>query len=361
MVSTQTQADTLRRQLADRLTNAGDPWHHAFHQVPRHRLLEEFAVYDHVWRIPEPMSRTWLEYVYSDAELVSRLDDQGHPVPLATHPSLLLVLLHALDVDEGNHVLHVGTGTGYAPALLAHRLGDRVTTVEVDPARALQASRAITAVGYHPHVVTGDGHLGAEADAPFHRVLATGRTAWLPPAWIAQTLDGGLIVTPLGRGVARLRVSGEQATGRFLPEPVDVPPLVTPAAPGLPPPEVDLQDATPENTDLDISRLLDDLAVPLSLALPDHTLDVTRDDDGEIAQVRISTRDGSAVLIEATGRVWQVGPRRLQPVVDEVAGLVPAHLKDFGITVTPRDQRTWYGAPDGPSWRLSLPSPSANL
>jgi protein-L-isoaspartate O-methyltransferase len=356
----ETEAAVLRRRLADCLTGADDPWHDAFQQVPRHRLLEVLTVYDHIWRIPEHLSREWLAYVYSDADLVSRLDDQGHAVPLTTRPSDLVTMLHALDTREGDRVLHIGTGTGYAPALLAHRLGSRrVTTVEITPQRSLHAWRAITGIGYHPHVVTGDGHAGALADAPFHRVMATGRPAWLPPAWVRQTVDGGLIVTPFGRGIAQLRVDGDQARGRFLPAHADMPPMVTLTAPAPPPPEAAVRASVPDRTGMDVNRLVTDLAIPLSFVLPDQTLHVTRDDsEGEVTTVRLCTRDGSALLVDASGAVWQSGPRRLWPIVAELDDLfpVPPSPENFGISITPERQWVWYRVPDGPSWPLHPPA-----
>ncbi|ONK13200.1 hypothetical protein [Streptomyces sp. MP131-18] len=362
MSDVETEAAALRRRLADRLTDADDPWHDALQQVPRHRLLEQeaFTVYDHIWQIPEHLSREWLAYVYSDADLVADLDEQGHAVPLAIRPSDVLTLFGALDAREGDPVLHIGTGTGYVPALLAHRLGShRVTTVEIDPRRSLHAWRAVAGIGYHPHVVTGDGHAGAPGEAPFHRILATGRPAWLPPAWIRQTVDGGLILTPLGRGIARLCVDGGRAEGRFLPAPADMPPLITLTTPAPPPPEAAVRGSTPERTGMDVNRLVTDLAIPLSFALPDHMLHVRRDDEeGKIATVRMWTLDGSTLVVDTSGAVWQAGPRRLWPTVAELDDLfpVPPAREDFGISATLDRQHVWYQTPDGPSWPLHTPA-----
>jgi len=51
----------------------------------------------------------------------------------STQPSLMSLMLHALDVHAGNRVLEIGTGTGYNAALLCHRLGDaNVTSIDVN-------------------------------------------------------------------------------------------------------------------------------------------------------------------------------------------------------------------------------------
>jgi len=97
-------------------------------------------------------------------------------------------------------VLEIGTGTGYNAALLAARLGaPNVTTVEIDPALADDARAALQATGFPVRVVTGDGTHGHPAGAPYDRLISTAavRVGEVPPAWIAQTRLGGVIVTPM--------------------------------------------------------------------------------------------------------------------------------------------------------------------
>jgi protein-L-isoaspartate(D-aspartate) O-methyltransferase len=108
-------------------------------------------------------------------------------------------MLAALDAEPGMRGLEIGTGTGYNAALLAHRLGAQtITSVEIDPALAEHARRALTAIGYLVTVITGDGALGYSPGAPYDRIISTAAVREVPYPWVAQTRPGGTILTPWG-------------------------------------------------------------------------------------------------------------------------------------------------------------------
>jgi protein-L-isoaspartate(D-aspartate) O-methyltransferase len=73
-------------------------------------------------------------------------------------PSLHAHLMHQASPAAGEHVVHVGTGTGYYTALLAHLVGPsgRVTGIEYDPDLAVRA-RANLAACKNVEIVEGDG------------------------------------------------------------------------------------------------------------------------------------------------------------------------------------------------------------
>lgn len=133
-------------------------------------------------------------------------------------------LLDALDIQPGQSVLEIGTGTGWNAALLSHRVGvhGRVVTVEVDPRLAEDARCALSSAGYHPLVVTGDALAGYPAGARYDRVISTASIREVVPrAWLDQLRTGGRLVTLWGtdwsNGVM-LTLSLAQdgvATGRF--------------------------------------------------------------------------------------------------------------------------------------------------
>lgn len=142
----------------------------------------------------------------------------------ASKPELVVRMLTALDVRDGQHVLEIGTGTGYNAALLAARLGaPNVTTVEIDPVLANHARAALHAAGLSVTAVTGNGVHGYPDRAPYDRVISTAavRVGELPYSWIAQTRPGGAIVTPMrtdfGGSVPLVRFTVNEngtATGR---------------------------------------------------------------------------------------------------------------------------------------------------
>lgn len=150
----------------------------------------------------------WCALVASDEPIITQVDDGattpghagGQPSSSCSQPSLVAAMLTELDVHEGHRVLEVGTGTGWNAALLAERAGEcgHVVSVEVDPAVADDARRALADAGYGPLVVTGDGTKGYAPDAPYDRVICTASVRTIPRGWIEQCRPGGLIVTPWG-------------------------------------------------------------------------------------------------------------------------------------------------------------------
>ncbi|MFK4064719.1 methyltransferase domain-containing protein [Streptomyces sp. NPDC029674] len=211
-----------------------DPgWREAFRAVPRHLFVPYYYLgvvggYERLWgEDPDDRRRTrWLRGAYADAPLATRVRD-GELVSSSSQPSLMAKMLVELDVREGDRVLEIGAGTGYNAALLAHRLGDdHVTTVDLDPEITESARRHLTAAGYRPAVVTGDGAAGCPERAPYDRIIATCTLSSVPGTWLGQCRPGARILTPLATGLIALTVrDAEHAEGRFLHTPAYFVPL----------------------------------------------------------------------------------------------------------------------------------------
>jgi protein-L-isoaspartate(D-aspartate) O-methyltransferase len=111
-------------------------------------------------------------------------------------PSLHAHLIHQASPAAGEHVVHVGTGTGYYTAILAHLAGrsGRVTGIEYDSELAAQA-RANLAPHRNVEIVEGDGALVSfdEADVIYVNAGCT------RPAqnWLDRLADGGRLILPM--------------------------------------------------------------------------------------------------------------------------------------------------------------------
>lgn len=111
-------------------------------------------------------------------------------------------------------VLEIGTGCGYAAAVLAHVFG---TVYSVERLRALH-ERART--NLRPlrlpnlQLVHGDGLIGLPAQAPFDAIVAAAAGEDVPDAWLAQLAPGGSIVAPIGADAQRLIVVSRDEAGR---------------------------------------------------------------------------------------------------------------------------------------------------
>ena len=111
-------------------------------------------------------------------------------------PSLHAYLIDQASPAAGGHVVHVGTGTGYYTAILAHLVGPsgRVTGIEVEPELAARA-KANFAGTPNVDIVEGDGALVAfdRADVIYVNAGCT-RPA---ESWLDRLADGGRLILPM--------------------------------------------------------------------------------------------------------------------------------------------------------------------
>ena len=109
-------------------------------------------------------------------------------------------MLEQLEAGDGDHVLEIGTATGYNAALLAQLVGPSglVVTVEIEEDLAERARQSLAATGYRQvKVVRGDGRIGFSECAPYNRIVVTAGAREVAPAWIDQLAEGGRMVVPL--------------------------------------------------------------------------------------------------------------------------------------------------------------------
>ncbi len=141
-----------------------------------------------------------------------------------SQPWIVACMAQLLELNGAEKVLEVGTGSGYAAAVLS-RLCREVVTIERYESLAVQAERTLHELGYdNVVVIVGDGSHGAPENAPFGgiSVTATARDE-PPPALVEQLAPGAALVCPVERGgreyLMRFRDDEEEAvTGvRFVP------------------------------------------------------------------------------------------------------------------------------------------------
>lgn len=139
------------------------------------------------------------------------------PLPIAvgqtiSAPLIVAVMTAALELTGVERVLEVGTGSGYAAAVLS-RCVREVVTVEYHAELASRASRVLSGLGHrNVEVRCGDGARGAPDRAPFDAISVTAMAPEeLPPALVGQLAAGGRLVGPVGLGA-----EGDGAEGELL-------------------------------------------------------------------------------------------------------------------------------------------------
>jgi protein-L-isoaspartate(D-aspartate) O-methyltransferase len=128
---------------------------------------------------------------------------EDRPLPIAegqtiSQPYVVALMAEAARVKPGDHVLEIGTGSGYAAAVLAQVAG-HVWTVERHGALAEAARRALHIQGReNVEVRHGDGTLGWKEAAPFDAILVAAGGPQAPEALKRQLKLGGRLVMPVG-------------------------------------------------------------------------------------------------------------------------------------------------------------------
>jgi len=117
-----------------------------------------------------------------------------------SQPLVVALMVQAAAPQADELALEVGTGSGYAAAVLS-RLCRRVITIEREPALAEHASETLRRLGFdNVEVAVGDGSEGWPPSAPYHVILVAAAASGVPQALTDQLADGGRMVIPVSVG-----------------------------------------------------------------------------------------------------------------------------------------------------------------
>ncbi|HEY5513180.1 MAG TPA: protein-L-isoaspartate(D-aspartate) O-methyltransferase [Geomonas sp.] len=164
----------------------------AMREVPREAFL------------PPGMER----FAYDDGPLPI---DAGQTI---SQPYIVAFMIEALELQGDERVLEIGTGSGYAAAVLS-RCAAEVFTVERIASLAESARMRLQELGYHNVTVhLGDGTLGWQEHAPYGAIVVTAGAPKLPGELLSQLALQGRLVIPVGptqhlQTLVRVRRVGE--------------------------------------------------------------------------------------------------------------------------------------------------------
>ncbi len=163
------------RQIAARGVRSGKVLD-AMRRVPRHLF------------VPRDQAR----YAYED-----------RPLPIGygqtiSQPYIVAFMTEVLDLERGDKVLEIGTGSGYQAAVLSE-ITPEIYTVEIIDALGGLAAKRLGELGYDQiKVRTGDGYFGWEKYAPYDAIIVTAAAGHVPPPLLKQLKTGGTMVIPIG-------------------------------------------------------------------------------------------------------------------------------------------------------------------
>jgi protein-L-isoaspartate(D-aspartate) O-methyltransferase len=134
--------------------------------------------------------------------------DQAHldqPLPIGDYqtisqPTTVKLMLEWLDVQPGDKILDVGSGSGWSTALLSYLTGDggQIYAVERVPELVSFGRQNVERLGIkNAEFFEASKKLGLEQYAPYDRILVSASAPSLPPSLLAQLKVGGKLVMPV--------------------------------------------------------------------------------------------------------------------------------------------------------------------
>lgn len=128
-------------------------------------------------------------------------EDEALPIGLKqtiSQPFTVAYQTMLLNLEKGQTVLEIGTGSGYQAAVLCE-MGAKLYTIERHEALYRRAKKILSSLKYHLVSKCGDGTLGWPAFAPFDKILVTAGALGIPEDVLKQLKDpGGQLVIPVG-------------------------------------------------------------------------------------------------------------------------------------------------------------------
>ncbi len=173
--------------------------------IKNEKIIEAFlAVPRHIF-VPEKLR----ERSYEDRPLPV---GNGQTI---SQPYIVAEMIEELEPEENDIILEIGTGTGYAAAVLS-RIVKKVYTVERIKKLADKAEKLYDRLKYNNiEVKVADGTKGWPEKAPFSGIMVSAAAPEIPESLIEQLEEGGIIVIPVGNKLFQRLIKAKYKDGKI--------------------------------------------------------------------------------------------------------------------------------------------------
>ncbi|MBT8278114.1 MAG: protein-L-isoaspartate(D-aspartate) O-methyltransferase [Bacteroidia bacterium] len=141
------------------------------------------------------MDSGFIDHAYQDKAFPIAADQTiSQPYTVAYQTELL-------QVQKGDKVLEIGTGSGYQAAVLIE-LGAKLYSIERQQELFKKTNKFLPKIGYvAKKLIFGDGYRGLPKEAPFDSIIVTAGAPFVPKPLLEQLKIGGRLVIPVGEDV----------------------------------------------------------------------------------------------------------------------------------------------------------------
>lgn len=166
-------------------------------KVVESKGIKDNKVLEAIGKIPRHlfMDSSFLDHAYQDKAFPIAADQTiSQPYTVAFQTELL-------QVETGDKILEIGTGSGYQTAVLCE-LGAQVYSIERQRELFKKTSQFLPKLGYRAKkLIFGDGYIGLKEEAPFKGIIVTAGAPYVPKPLLSQLDIGGRLVIPVGNDV----------------------------------------------------------------------------------------------------------------------------------------------------------------
>jgi len=171
----------------------------AFYEVPRHLFLDT----------------AFLEFAYENKAFpIGNEQTISHPFTVAFQSELL-------EIQRGDRVLEIGTGSGFQTAILVE-LGAKVVTIERHKALYKKAKLLMSKLRLRALHLLGDGFQGSKINSPYDSIIVTCGAPFVPRELLSQLKPGGKMIIPVGEGEKQKMIKIVEQNGSFSKEEMGV-------------------------------------------------------------------------------------------------------------------------------------------
>ena len=164
--------------------------------IPRHEF------------VPAPLR----ENSYEDAPLPI---GEGQTI---SQPYIVALMAEAAEIKPNDKVLEIGTGSGYAAAIISN-IAKQVYTIERIESLGKAAIERFKKLGLENiEVKIGDGTLGWQEKGPFDAIIVTAGAPVVPSSLIAQLKEGGRLIIPVGDALVQSLLRIRKKEGALIQE-----------------------------------------------------------------------------------------------------------------------------------------------